>query len=156
MDFKPFIGRLNDCGRYTFTTRILDGYRLDYIISLCLSYVEVTGEVVGFVLSNCPLIEVLHVKASASLVNLEYSVPLLKLQHLEVLRCFFLKKIEISAINLVSFKYYGRRKLSVRLGDLPNLVEVSVKGVCMFTISLWMVARFQVISFSCLSSRHLK
>lgn len=126
LDFKPFIGDL-PFGRYTLTTKILDGYNLDCLTDLCLTNVEMNGEVLGYVLSNCPLIEVLHVEGSKSLVNFKSPGPLLKLKHLEVIRCFTLKKIEISAINLLSFKYCGN-KIRMCLGDIPNLVEVSVTG----------------------------
>nr|POE48561.1 hypothetical protein CFP56_49855 [Quercus suber] len=70
----------------------------------------------------------LHVESSASLVNLKPSRPLLKLKHLEILRCVFLKEIEISAVNLVSFKYFGL-KIRLHLGDVPSLVDVSVEGL---------------------------
>ena len=127
LDFDPIItgsARVH----YTLPAQIPHGYSLNFLTNLSLSYVEVTGKVLAYVLSNCPYIEALHVEASNSLVKLKSSRPLLKLKHLEILRCFSLKKIEISAINLVSFKYFGD-KIRLRLGDVPNLVDVSMDGL---------------------------
>ena len=127
LDFNPIFQKVYR-GYYTLPTKIPHGYSLDSLTNLCLSYVEVTGKVLNYILSNCPCIEALHVESSASLVNLKPSRPLLKLKHLEILRCVFLKEIEISAVNLVSFKYFGL-KIMLRLGDVPNLVDVSVEGL---------------------------
>ncbi|KAL4634235.1 hypothetical protein ACB092_04G185200 [Castanea dentata] len=128
-EFKAFIGfqpynfQKVARGYYTLPTQIPHGYSLDSLTNLCLSYVEVTGKVLNYILSNCPYIEALHVESSASLVNLKLSRPLLKLKHLEILRCIFLKEIEISTVNLVSFKYLGH-EIRLHLGDVPNLVDL--------------------------------
>ena len=127
LDFDPIITG-SARGHYTLPTQIPHGYSLNFLTNLSLSYVEVTGKVLAYVLSNCPYIEALHVEASNSLVKLKSSRPLLKLKNLEILRCFSLKKIEISAINLFSFKYFGD-KIRLRLGDVPNLVDVSMDGL---------------------------
>nr|XP_023902039.1 uncharacterized protein LOC112013892 [Quercus suber] len=127
LDFNPIFQKVYR-GYYTLPTQIPHGYSLDSLTNLCLSYVEVIGEVLNYILSNCPCIEALHVESSASLVNLKPSRPLLKLKHLEILRCVFLKEIEISAVNLVSFKYFGL-KIRLHLGDVPSLVDVSVEGL---------------------------
>jgi hypothetical protein len=119
---KPF--NFSVVRQYTLTAQFLCNYHLDSLTTLYLSCVQVTGEVVEYVLSNCPFLEVLSVTASASLVNLKPSGPLLNLKHLEISRCFYLKSLEISAINLLSFKYCGK-KTRILLGDVPNIVEVS-------------------------------
>ena len=91
-----------------------------------MTSVEVTGEVLEYILSNCPFIEILHVEASRSLMNLKTSCPLPKLKHLKIIYCQYLKHIQIHAINLVSFEYFGRETTRILLGDVPNFVSLSV------------------------------
>ncbi|XP_030941188.1 F-box/LRR-repeat protein At3g58900-like [Quercus lobata] len=124
LEFKPIMSDF----RYTLTMKFLHESSSnllcgDFLTDLCLSNVEVTGEVLDCVLSNCPSIEVLRVEGSQSLVELKPSCPLLKLKHLMILCCSFLRIVEISAINLVSFKYCGKATRML-LGDVPNLVEM--------------------------------
>ncbi|GMY23822.1 F-box/LRR-repeat protein At3g58900-like [Fagus crenata] len=87
--------------------------------------VEVNGEVLNYVLCNCPFLEVLRVEASNSLMIFKHSSPLLKLKHLEISHCINLLIIEISAINIVSLKYCGCNT-TLLLGDVPNLVDLNV------------------------------
>ncbi|XP_065619292.1 F-box/FBD/LRR-repeat protein At4g26340 [Quercus suber] len=115
---------------YTLTSQIFHSYSLDSLTALSLTYVKVTGEVLEYVLSNCPFIEILHVENSESLVNLKTSSPLPKLKNLEILNCCSLKQIQIPAINLVSFKYCGVKMIRIILGDLPYFVDLSVTGDC--------------------------
>ena len=63
----------------------------------------VTGKVLEYFLSACPLLEYLSVSTS-SVGDVKVSGPDLKLKHLELLHCDFLS-VEISAVNLVSFTY---------------------------------------------------
>ena len=115
---------------YTLTSQIFHSYSLDSLTALSLTYVKVTGEVLEYVLSNCPFIEILHVENSESLVNLKTSSPLPKLKNLEILNCRSLKQIQIPAINLVSFKYCGVKMIRIILGDVPYFVDLSVTGDC--------------------------
>lgn len=124
LEFKPIMSGF----RYTLTMKFLheSSSKLlcgDFLTDLCLSNVEVTGEVLDCVLSNCPSIEVLRVEGSQSLVEFKPSCPLPKLKHLMISCCSFLRIVEISAINLVSFKYCGK-VTRMLLGDVPNLVEM--------------------------------
>ena len=93
-----------------------------------MTSVEVTGEVLEYILSNCPFIEILHVEASRSLMNLKTFCPLPKLKYLKIICCQYLKHIQIHAINLVSFEYFGRETTRILLGDVPNFVSLSVMG----------------------------
>ncbi|XP_059648953.1 FBD-associated F-box protein At5g60610-like isoform X2 [Cornus florida] len=99
----------------------------DTLTSLCLTCVNITGEGVAYFLSSCPLLEHLSLRLSLSLVNLKVAGTSLKLKHLEIASCTNLKDIEISAINLVSFKYFGP-KISMSFQKVPLLAEVSIRG----------------------------
>ncbi|KAK4597929.1 hypothetical protein RGQ29_015446 [Quercus rubra] len=61
-------------------------------------------------------------------MNLKTSCPLPKLKHLKIIYCQYLKHIQIHAINLVSFEYFGRETTRILLGDVPNFVSLSVMG----------------------------
>ena len=95
---------------YTLTSQFLHGYILDSLTDLSLFFVKLSGEVLDYVLSNCPSIERLRVGCSNSPLNLKTSSPLPKLKHLEILNCNSLNHIQIFAINLVSFNYFGVSK----------------------------------------------
>ncbi|KAF3961495.1 hypothetical protein CMV_013894 [Castanea mollissima] len=115
--------------RYALTSQLLQSYSLESLTDLSLASVDVTGEVLEYVLSNCPFIESLHVQSTWSLKNLKTSAPLPKLKHLEILYCDYFRQIEIHAINLVSFKYVvNMTTLKAVLGDVPNFVSLSVMG----------------------------
>nr|XP_023915106.1 putative F-box/LRR-repeat protein At1g56400 [Quercus suber] len=93
--------------KYSLTSQPLQSYSLESLTDLSLTNVEVTGEVLKYILSNCPFIEILHVEASRTLMNLKTSCPLPKLKHLKIIYCQCLEHIQIHAINLVSFEYFG-------------------------------------------------
>lgn len=103
--------------KYNLTSQLLQSYSLQSLTDLSLASVDVTGEVLEYVLSNCPFIESLHVQDTWSLKNLKISAPLPKLKHLEILKCSKLRHFQISTINLVSFKYCGLRNTKFLLGD---------------------------------------
>ncbi|KAF2312017.1 hypothetical protein GH714_027767 [Hevea brasiliensis] len=93
------------------------------LTTLSLNTVDVSGEFLEHsLLFCCPFLEVLRVEDSTSLVSLRVSGPLLKPQYLEIVSCFSLKDLEISAASLVSFKYYGL-VIGIPFKNVPNLVE---------------------------------
>ncbi|XP_075638032.1 FBD-associated F-box protein At2g26860-like [Castanea sativa] len=114
--------------KYSLTSQPLQSYSLESLTDLSLTSVEVTGEVLEYILSNCPFIEILHVEISRSLMNLKTSCPLPKLKHLKIIYCQYLKHVQIHAINLVSFEYLGGETTRILLGDVPNFVSLSVMG----------------------------
>ncbi|KDP32824.1 hypothetical protein JCGZ_12116 [Jatropha curcas] len=97
------------------------------LTSLQLANVNVTGEVVEYFLSNCLLLECLYIAASDLLVNLKVDGPSLRLKYLDIKYCFSIKNVEISAVNLISFKYFGP-KISMPLKCAPRLAEMLIGG----------------------------
>ncbi|XP_021808949.1 F-box/FBD/LRR-repeat protein At5g22700-like [Prunus avium] len=87
-------------------------------------HVGVTGEVVEFFLSNCPLLERLSLDVAKNLVNLRVVGPLIALKYLEIKNCQRLKNIEICDANIVSFIYCGGL-ISLHLKNVPLLVDVT-------------------------------
>lgn len=111
---------------YTFPLISLPVVRFSLLTALCLKKVDMTDDVFAHLLSNCPLIEELSLVDSRSLINVKIAGPL-KLKCLELALCRSLKNIEISAINLVSFKYFGPR-IYIPFFDIPLLSELSIGG----------------------------
>ncbi|XP_058228284.1 F-box/LRR-repeat protein At2g42730-like [Rhododendron vialii] len=111
---------------YTFSLSSLRVLNVSSLTALCLRNVDMTDEVLAHFLSNCPLIEELSLMESESLVNIKIASAL-KLKRLELIICNSLKNVEISAINLVSFKYFGPR-INNPFKNVPLLSEVSMGG----------------------------
>ncbi|THG15167.1 hypothetical protein TEA_019077 [Camellia sinensis var. sinensis] len=101
--------------------------RLDSLTSLYLCHVDVTREVLEYILFVCPLLEELSILHSRSLVNFVVSGPSLKLKYLEIEGCFSLKSVDIYDANLVSFKYSGL-KAYIAFKNTPHLVKASFDG----------------------------
>ncbi|KAF3962987.1 hypothetical protein CMV_012567 [Castanea mollissima] len=95
------------------------------LTSLTLIYVHVTGELLEHILSNCPLLERLHVAYSEDLVTLKICSSSLRLKHLNIIRCWELKRIEIFAPNLESFGLVARA-IEMHVNYAPRLLDVHV------------------------------
>ncbi|KAI8543774.1 hypothetical protein RHMOL_Rhmol08G0244500 [Rhododendron molle] len=95
--------------------------------SLTLKDVNVNGELLEFLLSNCPLLEFLCVYGSEHMVNLKVAGPSLRLKHLEIFRCMRLESLEVSAPKLVTFKYFGKKPL-FHIRNLPLLSKLYIGG----------------------------
>ncbi|XP_021800228.1 F-box/FBD/LRR-repeat protein At5g22700-like [Prunus avium] len=87
-------------------------------------HVGVTGELVEFFLSNCPLLERLSLTFAKDLVNLRVVGPSIALKYLEIKYCQRLRNIEICDANIVSFIYCGGL-ISLHLKNVPLLVDVT-------------------------------
>ncbi|TYI58215.1 hypothetical protein E1A91_D11G339500v1 [Gossypium mustelinum] len=94
---------------------------------LILKSVDLTDEQFETILSSCTFLEFLHVLYSSRLVNVKHAVPHMKLKSLEMYRCFQLKKLEIFAPNLVSFKYLGP-KINSSVKDAKQLVHACMRS----------------------------
>ncbi|TYI03534.1 hypothetical protein ES332_A11G345900v1 [Gossypium tomentosum] len=94
---------------------------------LFLKSVDLTDEQFETILSSCTFLECLHVLYSSRLVNVKHAVPHMKLKSLEMYRCFQLKKLEIFAPNLVSFKYLGP-KINISVKDAKQLVHACMRS----------------------------
>ncbi|XP_059636269.1 F-box/FBD/LRR-repeat protein At5g22700-like [Cornus florida] len=87
--------------------------------------VNIMDEVIENFLFNCPFLEQLCIVGTTCLVNLKIVGPSLKLKCLEISHCHYLKNLEISAINLVSFTYFGP-DISVPYKNVPLLSKLSI------------------------------
>ncbi|KAL5562030.1 hypothetical protein UlMin_031777 [Ulmus minor] len=101
--------------------------RFYFLTDLALSCVNVSGEVIESFIANCPSLERLSIQRLILLYNLKVAGPSLKLKFLEILKCNCLGKIEISAPNLVLFKYHADLNL-VTIKNAPLLSNVSFGG----------------------------
>lgn len=93
---------------------------------LLLKSVNVTGEVLEFFLHNCPFLETMVVHGSGTLVNLEVVGPSLKLRHLEIQYCYYVKSLKICDTNLVTLRTSAGEALLLK--NVPMLVEVYISS----------------------------
>ncbi|KAI8533154.1 hypothetical protein RHMOL_Rhmol11G0274500 [Rhododendron molle] len=123
------------CLRYTLADEVCSLIKSPYGLScikslteLSLTCVNITGELVEHFLSNCPLLIVLRVSNSESLVKLKVAGPSLGLKFLEISRCPRLQTVDICAPNLASLICLGfsRRPTPVLVRHAPSLVDLTV------------------------------
>lgn len=111
---------------YAFPSHLFENSNPSSLTALHLKRVNVTGGTLECLLSHCPFLEVLSVKNSSSLLSLNIWGPTLKLKYLEIWGCRNFEKLEISAVNLLSFSYRGPEV--VHFKHVPQLLELSVVG----------------------------
>ncbi|XP_059657224.1 uncharacterized protein LOC132303811 [Cornus florida] len=97
------------------------------LTNLLLTHVNVTGQDLEYFITNFPNLEQLYVKESDALVNLKVPDLALKLKRLEITFCFNVESIEISATNLVSFKYFGP-KIRLPFKNVESPVDLYIGG----------------------------
>ncbi|KAG8378970.1 hypothetical protein BUALT_Bualt07G0039800 [Buddleja alternifolia] len=90
---------------------------------LCLTGVNVTGEVLEFFISNCPFLEELCVKDSDSLQSLRASST--RLRDLKILNCKGFRMLDICSPSLVSFTFYGET-IPMALKNVSSLITISL------------------------------
>ncbi|XP_059636226.1 putative FBD-associated F-box protein At5g56690 [Cornus florida] len=120
-----FINRTSNSHHVSRTIGFTDGFCS--LTTLSLVGVNIMEEVLENLLSICVFLEQLCIVGSTSLVNLKIAGPSLKLKCLEISQCHSLENLVISAINLVSFTYFGR-DISVPFKNVPLLSELSIGG----------------------------
>ncbi|KAL3504370.1 hypothetical protein ACH5RR_034211 [Cinchona calisaya] len=93
--------------------------------ALSLNRVNMSGEVLEFILHNCQYLERLVVCGSENLINVEVSGPP-ALKHLEICFCYNMKCLTICDANLVSLKISCVDKLVLK--NVPMLIDVYVRS----------------------------
>ncbi|KAK8515586.1 hypothetical protein V6N12_075620 [Hibiscus sabdariffa] len=131
LDFEPC--RLNhwrDSENYLFGWKFFSSTEIKFLTSLCLKHVVVTGRILKSFLSNCPLLETLHVSHSKELFHISVCGSSLRLKHLHISFCNCIQSIEVYAPNLVSFEYGGDENIAlhINLKHVPQLRDVSYAG----------------------------
>ncbi|KAK6920786.1 FBD domain [Dillenia turbinata] len=92
--------------------------------SLCLKWLDVSGEVIQSFLHNFPLLEHVVVQGTSEMTDLKVVGSSLRLKHLELTRCSKLCNIQIVAPNLVSLKCDWPQSTKVDLWDAPRLIDL--------------------------------
>ncbi|OMO52821.1 hypothetical protein CCACVL1_29062 [Corchorus capsularis] len=96
------------------------------LTALILKEINVNGDVLQHFISSCKFLERLSIRGSNSLISLNFGSPIF-LKYLEIIYCFNVRNLELSACNLASFRYFGPR-MSFPFEKFQNLVELSLGG----------------------------
>ncbi|KAG8379777.1 hypothetical protein BUALT_Bualt07G0124700 [Buddleja alternifolia] len=111
--------------------RSLRGLRTLKVLSLI--HVDLDDRAVELLLSNCNVLERLSLSFSSKLRKVSV-VGCPSLKHLEIcdqdtksIKDQVAKTIEIRDLNLVSFRYRGRREINLIVGHVPKLIEIDVE-----------------------------
>lgn len=103
------------------------------LVSLSLNQVNLSGEAIESIFSNCPNLENLHVEMANGLKSFAPSSQATLLRHLALISCNDLRKTEISAPNLVSYElvsaYYAYAR--TKLNGISSLIHLSL-AACAF------------------------
>ena len=138
LDFTPLESMRH---YYTFSheqlTRIISKigvHCINFLTSLTLKYVNVTGELLEHCLSICPVLEKLHVARCQSLGRLKISGPSLQLKYLHIINCSQIESIDIFAPNLESFGFVGPR-IELYVNYAPCLLDVLIGAIYLVRIN---------------------
>lgn len=120
------------CPQYPFyldSFRCYAGYpSVSSLVSLSLVAVSISGYFLQSVLFNFPNLERLVMKnLYCGQSNLDVVGDLLKLRHLEISGCRDYGKLEVSARNLISIRYFGYKQ-EVKFSNVPMLDEATFGG----------------------------
>ncbi|KAK8977723.1 hypothetical protein V6N11_000051 [Hibiscus sabdariffa] len=97
---------------------------IEFLSSLCLKHVGVSDVVTKWILSNCPMLERLHIEGSPLLRDPKVSGSSLRLKHLHISKGRYIRSVEISAPDLVSFEYHEEQLLMLHIRHAPKLTEL--------------------------------
>lgn len=74
-----------------------------------LTFVVVADDTFEDLLSNCVLLEELYICSAKGLTSIRIPESLVRLRFLKIYLCENLEKVEVNAVNLVSFLYHGAK-----------------------------------------------
>lgn len=120
---KANCGLREDEEYYVLPFRFLHNMHLK---TISLHFVNVNGESLVSLLRNCPLLHDLSVCHSPHLSTLRIIGPFPSFKRFKITSCPNLKFVEIRDVDLVCFKYGGKR-IQFLLHDVPMLVHISVE-----------------------------
>ncbi|KAK8633651.1 hypothetical protein V6N13_014493 [Hibiscus sabdariffa] len=106
---------------YPFPKQCFRG--IEFLCSLCLKHVGVSDDVMDWILSNCPVLESLNIEGTPLLRDPKVSASSLRLKHLHMSKCYYVRSVEISAPNLVSLEYH-EELFTLHIRHAPTLTDL--------------------------------
>lgn len=94
-------GRFETHAKYALTAQVFSNCNLGSLTTLHLKQIAATGEVLGYMLSCFPLLQVLHLNKVSSLEELKITGPSPNLRCLVIKHCCSMRYLEVHAVNLV-------------------------------------------------------
>ncbi|PIA30572.1 hypothetical protein AQUCO_05500106v1 [Aquilegia coerulea] len=131
----------------------LDFHGFSNLKELILIRVNITDQAMDNLLSTCPILEDLTLKACPNLSNLKISLSNLCFKNLIVFDCYNLVKLVVDSPNIRVIKYEGQ-VIPLTLMNVPHLTEANVQfsGVLMVGSDLkalvTKIAQVQLLSVS--------
>ncbi|KAF5197929.1 F-box/FBD/LRR-repeat protein [Thalictrum thalictroides] len=104
----------------------LDFHGFSNLKELILIMVNITDQAMDNLLTACPILEDLTLKACPNLKNLNTTSSNLYLKNLFVFDCYSLKKLVVDSPNIRVFKYEGQL-IQLSLMNVPLLIEANLQ-----------------------------
>ncbi|XP_057772645.1 F-box protein At4g27050-like [Salvia miltiorrhiza] len=151
LDFNPNLNYLFRLGldayafpniAHDFSSALLDQSALVSLVSLSLTRVSTSGEIVGFFISNCPFLQVLHLKHVCGLGSLSPRSPAIRLRSLVIFDCKDIASIEICSPSLVSFEFTilnSSTYATLVLNGVSSLIHLNLRANDPGIISRWLM-----------------
>uniref|UniRef100_A0A8I6YJ78 At1g61320/AtMIF1 LRR domain-containing protein n=1 Tax=Hordeum vulgare subsp. vulgare TaxID=112509 RepID=A0A8I6YJ78_HORVV len=99
------------------------------LTNLSLSFVHITGDELGFLLSSSFSLEQLDLSCCSEIISLK--IPCLQhLMCLKVSKCDILQVIESKAPNISSFHFNGDQQVQLLLGESLQLKKITISHSC--------------------------
>ncbi|XP_074305429.1 F-box/LRR-repeat protein At3g58900-like [Silene latifolia] len=104
----------------------------NFLQSLHLNGINVSGDILEYLLVQCCLLERLHVEGSETLVRFKVFSSSCKLKQLTIFGCRNLEQLEIDAVNLLYLRYRTLNPCTnVVFKNMPMLIEAMFGGYCL-------------------------
>ncbi|XP_051188651.1 uncharacterized protein [Lolium perenne] len=101
------------------------------LTSLSLCFVHITGDELGFLLSNSISLEILNLSCCVEIIFIKIPCLLKHLSHLTVSDCYVLQVIESKAPNISSFTFdFKDRNVDLLLGESLQVKEIEICHPC--------------------------